>query len=296
MGKKVAQIGVGFLGAFLLVYLILALIAQPIPDHPYFATAPHVLVIAHQGGEQLRPDNTLAAFQHAAELGVDVLEMDIHSTADGHLVVIHDDSVDRTTNGTGRITELTLAEIKTFDAAYRWPHNVENPTEFPYRGQGITIPTLAEIFQTFPEYRINIEIKQTEPPLAEPLCQLIREYHKEEQVLVVASDAAAIQAFREQCPEVATGGAAAEIQLFFGLNTVFLGATYQPRMEAFQVPEYSGNIHVVTDRFVQEAHQQNVQVHVWTIDEEADMRRFIALGVDGIITNRPDLLLQLLGR
>lgn len=296
MRSKIVRILAGFVGTFLVVYLVLALIAQPRPEHEYFAAAPQVMVIAHQGGEQLRPDNTLAAFQYATELGVDVLELDIHSTADGHLVVIHDDTVDRTTDGSGPVTSFTLAEIQALDAAYRWPHNRENPTDFPYRGQGITIPTLAEVFAAFPGMRINIEIKQDDPPIAEPLCELIQEYDKESEVLVVSSQDEAIKAFREACPTVATGASESEVRLFFGLNMVFLGAVYQPRMDSFQIPEYSGNIHVLTQRFVDTAHRQNVRLDVWTIDEVADMERLIDLGVDGIITNRPDLLLELLGR
>lgn len=296
MRKKVLQIVAGFLVTLLLVYLLLALIAQPRPDHPYLTDTPDVLVIAHQGGEHLRPDNTMAAFEYAYELGVDVLELDIHGTSDGHLVVIHDATVDRTTNGQGAVNSFTLVEIQELDAAYRWPHNVENPTEFPYRGQGITIPTLEEVFETFPGMRINIEIKQIEPPIIEPLCDLIKEYDKEEEVLVVSFDDNMTVAFREACPGIATGATAGETKLFFGLNTVFLGAIYRPRMEAFQVPEYSGGIHVVTERFVQGAHRQNVAVHVWTVDDRDDMARFIEMGIDGIITNEPDVLLELLGR
>ncbi|MCL4868087.1 MAG: glycerophosphodiester phosphodiesterase [Anaerolineae bacterium] len=294
--RKIIRIVGSIVGACLLLYVALALMARPRPDHPYFANIPEVLVIAHQGGEHLRPDNTLPAFQNAYDLGADVLELDIHSTADGHLVVIHDATVDRTTNGSGRVNDLTLAQIKTLDAAYQWPHNRENPTDFPYRDQGITVPTLEEIFQTFPRARINIEIKQHQPPITGPLCDLIQQYNKEEEVLVVSFNDETIKAFRESCPGVATGAASNETRLFFGLNTAFLGATYQPSMEAFQVPEYFGSIHVLTGRFVRGAHRQNIQVHVWTIDDPAEMRRFIDLGVNGIITNRPDLLLELLGR
>ncbi len=296
MRSKIIRIVIGFVVALLLVYTVLALIAQPRPDHEYFAAAPDVMVIAHQGGEHLRPDNTLVAFQYAYDLGVDVLELDIHSTADGHLVVIHDDTVDRTTDGSGPVTSFTLAEIQQLDAAYRWPHNQENPTDFPYRSQGITIPTLVEIFDAFPGMRINIEIKQEEPPIAAPLCQLIQAYGKESEVLVVSSKDEAISAFRSACPAVATGASENEVRLFFGLNTAFLGAVYQPRMDSFQIPEYSGNIHVLTERFVRTAHRQNVRIDVWTVDEVDGMERMIALGVDGIITNRPDLLLELLGR
>jgi glycerophosphoryl diester phosphodiesterase len=286
---------------FALAYLVLSAIARPRPERTFFQNESNdVLVIAHQGGDGLFPSNTLYAFQEAAKLGVDVLELDIHSSQDGELVVIHDDTVERTTNGTGNVSDLTLAELKDLDAGYDWSPERKGES-FPYRGKGITIPTLGEIFQEFPDYRINIEIKQETPSIARPLCDLIQKYEKQEQVLVVSFSDKAMNEFREACPNVVTAGAPGEIRTFYIFHRLFLAGLYRPYADAFQVPEYQGeedtnSLHIVTKRFVQDAQRKNIEVHVWTVDETEDMKRLIDLGVDGIITDRPDRLLELLGR
>ncbi|HZD11780.1 MAG TPA: glycerophosphodiester phosphodiesterase [Candidatus Binatia bacterium] len=276
------------------VYLTLAAMSQPRPDHPFFADRPDVLVIAHQGGERLWPSNTMYAFERAVAMGVDVLEMDVHSSVDGVLVVSHDETVDRLTDGSGTIKEMSFADLQALDAGYRWTD--DDGATFPYRGAGAQIPALEEVFEAFPDMLMNIEIKQAEPPIVEPFCELIRRYDKQDQVLVGSFHAETMVDFRRTCSEVATSGTEPEIRPFFVLNTLFLGAVYRPPAEAFQVPEYSGNLHVVTRRFVEGAQRHNVDVHVWTVNETADMERMLDLGVDGIITDRPDRLMEVLGR
>lgn len=293
--RTVLTIFLGMVLAATAVFLFMVVRAQPAADYPFYDLAGEgPLVIAHQGGELLRPSNTLPAFEHAVELGVDVLEMDVHATADGAIVVMHDDTVDRTTDGTGAIKEMSLDEIKALDAGDYW--TADDGVTFPYRGQGITVPTLDEIFAAFPDMPMNIEIKQAEPSMVGIFCDKLREYAMTDQVLVASFHDSVMQEFRETCPEVATSMTETEIRPFFVLNTIYLGATYQPPGTAFQVPEYSGDLHVATERFVRGAHAQNVDVHVWTVNDASDMERMLALGVDGIITDRPDLLLQLLGR
>lgn len=293
MRQNLTKIIIGVIGLLLLAYLILALWAHRAADLPFFAQD-NFMVIAHQGGEELRPSNTMIAYQNAVDLGVDVLEMDLHSTSDGVLILMHDATVDRTTDGSGAIKEMTLAEIKRLDAGYYWTTN--NGTTYPYRGQGITVPTLEEVFTAFPDMLMNIEIKQQEPSIVEAFCQLLTAYDMGDKVLIPSFHPETMTEFREKCPGVATAMTEPEIRLFYGLNLAFLGRLYSPRGEAFQVPEYSGDIQVVTERFVHGAQRRNIAVHVWTVDDPADMARFIDMGVDGIITDRPDLLLALLGR
>jgi glycerophosphoryl diester phosphodiesterase len=294
MRRRIGRFLIGLLLVLVVVYTVLVLVSRPVANHPFFANQSGPLVIAHQGGDGLWPSNTMYAFEQAADLGVDVLEMDIHGTADGVLVVMHDTTVDRTTDGTGELRQMTLAEVQALDAGYRWPY--EETAEHPFRGQGITVPTLEEVFIAFPDMLMNIEIKQAEPPIVGPFCQLLRQYERTAKTLVASFSAEAMEAFRQECPEVATSTPEDEVRPFFILNTLFLGAVYQAPAEAFQVPEYSGNLHVVTRRFVDNAHAHNIDVHVWTVDEEEQMRRLLALGVDGIITDRPDRLMQVLGR
>ena len=282
------------------VYLLFTLRSQPLPPHPFFAASDDVLVIAHQGGEGLRPSNTMTAFANAVALGVDVLETDVHATADGELVLMHDDTVDRTTDGSGILREMTLAEVQALDAGYYWTD--DDGQSYPYRGQGLRVPTLRELLTAFPQMRFNVEIKEQEPPVAEPLCGLIRELGMAEQMLVASFNEAAIVAFRQACREVATSMVQAEIIPFFALSKLWLGATYQPQVEAIQVPEFRGGIvpwgdlRVVNGRFVRDAQHHNIEFHVWTVNETDDMQRMLDWGVDGIITDRPDRLLALLGR
>lgn len=276
------------------VYTLLTLLARPAADHSFFAAQPRPLVIAHQGGDGLWPGNTLYAFERAAAMGVDVLEMDMHRTADGALVVIHDRTVDRTTDGAGAIAAMSLAEIKQLDAGYDW--SPDNGRTFPFRGQGIAIPTLNEIFERFPEYRMNIEIKPDDPAVAEALCALISDYAMTERALVASFHTAPLQAFRRACPTVATSAPEDEVRTFFVLQTLFLDATFSPPGYALQVPEYGGGLHILTSRFVAAAQSRNLEVHAWTINEVEAMQRMHDLGVDGIITDYPDRLLDLLGR
>lgn len=285
----------GFLVLLILVCVVLVLLARPATDRAFFGQFErYPLVMAHQGGNGLWPGNTGYAFERAVALGVDVLEMDMHSTADGVLVVIHDSTVDRTTDGTGPVQGLTLAELKALDAGYDW--SPDDGQTYPYRGQGITVPTVEEVFAAFPAMPMNIEIKQSEPSLAAPFCKLIRDYDMAGRVLVASFDAQAIGEFRRECPEVATSFGESEVIALFALSKILLEATYSPRAEAVQVPEYRSGLHVLTPRFVAASHGRNLQVHAWTINEIDDMRRLVDLGVDGIITDYPDRLMQLLGR
>jgi glycerophosphoryl diester phosphodiesterase len=283
----------GVVAISLIILAIFAMNAKQAKSYLFFDQA-DFMVIAHQGGEQLRPSNTMPAFEHAVQLGVDVLEMDIHQTKDGILVLMHDDTVDRTTNGSGAIKDMTLAEIKELDAGYYWT-NDEGQT-YPYRGQGITVPTMEEIFEAFPHMPMNIEIKQDSPSIVEPFCDLIHEYGMADQVLIPSFHPDTMNEFREKCPGIATSMAEPEIRLFFGLNKVGLGSLFTPPGQAFQVPEESGGLQIITPRFVEGAQNRNIAVHVWTINDPDEMKRFIEMDVDGIITDRPDLLLEILGR
>lgn len=267
-------------------------------ESTFFREDDGILVMAHGGGQGLRPDNTMSAFEHAVEIGVDVLEMDIHSTSDGVMVVIHDDTIDRTTDGSGFIQDFTFEEIQAFDAGYYWTPegHIQDADEYPFRGQGITIPALEELFQAFPDMRMNIEIKQQEPSIVEPFCEMLREYEMTDKVLMASFHGDVIEDFRETCPEVLTSGYEEEILRFYLLTQTGRGDEYEATAAAFQVPEFQGNLQVITPEFVAAAEAVGVDVHVWTINEVEDLERMIAAGVHGIITDYPDVLMELLGR
>ena len=262
-------------------------------EHPYFAgDEGRPLVMAHRGGGGLWPENTLYAFERAAEIGADVIETEIQSTADDNLVFIHDETIDRTTNGTGSVNSFTLRELKKLDAGYHW--TADGGRTFPFRGKGITLPTLEEVFTALPSTRINIDLKQISPPLASKLCGLLHSFDRVEKVMVASFGTKALRNFRQVCSGVATSASQREVTLFFLMNLIFLGAAYGPPCHALQIPEYSSGMHVLTKRFLRTAHSRNLKVHVWTVNEVEDMKRLLNLGVDGIITDYPDRLISVL--
>ena len=262
---------------------------EPATPRAFFENKnPRPLIIAHRGGAGLWAENTLYAFERVAALGVDVIELDVHDTADGKMVVIHDATVDRTTNGVGRVSEMTLEQIKKLDAGYRW--TPDGGKTFPLRGKGITVPTLQEVFKTFPKMKFNIEPKPGNASLAKPLCNIIRENQMSERTVVGSFKQAIIDEFRAECAEVATSAGPSEVSKFLAMYKVGLGESYSPAMQALQIPEFAG----VSKEFVKAAHERNLQVHVWTINEAADMQRLLEMGVDGIMTDYPDRLINLL--
>ena len=279
----------------LTLLVIVRVISKPAAEHPYYSNALNdPLIIAHQGGDGIWPGDTMFAFQNAADLGVDVLEMDVHITRDGVLVLMHDEAVDRTTDGTGDIESMTLAELKHLDAGYDW--SPDEGKTFPFRGQDISIPTMEEVFQAFPDMRMTIEIKKTNVSMSKPFCELIRKYDMQNKVLIASFHDERLKEFRTECPEVATSSAKNETTVFVLLTKPFLGSFYSPKFHSLQVPEESGGITVMTPAFVKAAHERNLAVEPWTINDEATMQKLIDWGVDGIITDRPDLMMKVLGR
>lgn len=267
---------------------------EPARAHPFFAgalAAARPLVIAHRGGAGLWPENTLHAFERAAALGADVLELDVRSSADGELVVFHDATVERTTDGAGRVAEKTVAELKRLDAGHRW--SADGGKTFPFRGRGLTVPTLREVFQKLPDARFNVEPKDESAETTGRLCRLVRERRMSERVVVGSFRQSLVEEFRRACPEVATAAGPVEAGKFLALYQSGLAASFSPAMQALQIPEYAGGVRVVTKEFVAAARGRNLQVHAWTINDEAAMRRLIDAGVDGIMTDYPDRLLAL---
>jgi glycerophosphoryl diester phosphodiesterase len=245
-----------------------------------------VQVIAHRGGAGLRPENTLAAFQHAAQIGADILEMDLRAAADGAIVVIHDATVERTTDGSGAVASMKLAELKRLDAGYRW--SSDGGASFPYRGRGVRIPALEEVFRLLPGSRMVLEMKQFEPPAVAALCDLIRRNGMQHKVLVASFADDAQRAFRRACPEVATSMASLEARLF-----IVLFGLYTPSVPALQAPDRLRETVLVTPELLERARGRNIKLHAWTVNEDARLRELARMGVDGVMTDRPDRLLAI---
>ena len=297
--RKIMRTVILIVGIIFLIWLLLrgiiGAIVPPVASHP--VQERQMAVIAHQGGNALFPENTLMAFEGSLALGADVLEMDVHLSSDGHLVVLHDDSVDRTTDGSGAVADLSISEIRKLDAAYWWPQNAEAapPDDgFPWRGQGIRIPTLEEVLIRFPETTKIIEMKPDNPEVVTALGNMLREHNQENLVIVASFHVTILKEFRLAYPEFATSANRPEIVSFFIMNHLGFAGSYAPPAEFFQVPVYSGSLKVITRSFVRNAQKNNITVQAWTINEEDEMKDLLDKGIDGIITDRPLLLLEIL--
>ncbi|MBD9482630.1 glycerophosphodiester phosphodiesterase [Pseudomonas sp. PDM14] len=252
------------------------------------------LVVAHRGGKGLWPESSLFAFERASALGVDMIEMDVHLSRDGQLVVIHDATVDRTTDGRGAVAELTLAQLQRLDAGYRW--TADGGQSFPYRGEGVRIPLLSEIFERLPEQPKVIEMKGAEAGIEEQLCNLLHSSKQTERVIVGSFHERTLRRFRKLCPSVATSADPLSVRILVGLNWLGLGQLLSPSYQTLQIPEQHGMLTVANASLLQRAHERGLHVQLWTINEQPTMRRLLELGADGLITDYPDRALQLLGR
>ncbi len=265
-----------------------------------------VLNFAHQGGAREAPSSTLLAMRQAVAAGAHSLELDVHATADGELVVCHDATVDRTTNGTGAIASLRLEELRVLDNAYWWvPGEVVAPgrpdSEYALRGRApldpsLRIATLREVLEEFPDVFLNLDIKQTAPavaPYEERLARLLHDYGRSDDVIVASFHDAATAAFATFAPGLARAYGTTGTALFLG---AVRDGTEPPAADpvAFQVPTEFLGMTIVDEAFVAAAHRHGVAVHVWTIDDAAEMARLLDLGVDGIMTDRPSVLADLL--
>jgi glycerophosphoryl diester phosphodiesterase len=262
------------------------------PKRPYLQHE-RPLFFAHRGGSLLAPENTLVAFERGLSYGADALELDVHMTRDGELVVFHDVTLDRTTDGTGPIAAHTLEELRRFDAGYRF--TPDGGQTHPFRGQGVTIPTLAEVFARFPATRINVEIKQSTPGRERRLWELIQEHQVEDRVMVGSFVDAALARFRALTGgRVATSAGSREVRNFLVAALCRTTRLLRPAYDALQVPDTYGRIRVVSRTSVEAAHRLGLEVHVWTVNDRATMEQLLHLGVDGLMSDRPDILAEAL--
>lgn len=267
--------------------------AEPVAP-PAHLVEQRPLNIAHAGAQGHAPENTLPAFTRAVELGADALEMDLQLSADDEVMVIHDGTVDRTTDGAGQVRDLTLSELRQLDAGYAW---TDDNGDTPFRHQGVRIPTLGEVFEAVPEQFLMLELKSDAgTDIAPATAEVIEAHGRGDDVLVASENQAILERFRELAPTVATSMAEDEIRTFYTLHLAGLHRWWRPPGVAFQVPERHEGRHVVDDRFVSAASDLGLQVHVWTVNQRADMRRLLELGVDGVITDYPGRLAEQLER
>lgn len=242
-----------------------------------------VIAMAHRGGaghpEIPGTENTLHAFRHAVSLGYRYLETDVHVTSDGVLLAIHDERLDRVSDTSGRLAELSA------DAVAAARIGGEHP-----------VPTMAELLEEFPDCRFNIDLKA--PGAVGALADLLDRTGSHDRVCVGSFSQRRLDAFRRASGgRVATSAAPAEVALFLTLPTGKAARmATRNRVSALQVPVRRGPVTVVTPALVRRAHEARAHVHVWTVDEPAEMHELLDWGVDGLITDRTDVLKDVLGR
>lgn len=241
------------------------------------------LAISHRGGAGLWPENTMEAFSRSVGMGYRWMETDIHLTSDGVVVCLHDPTLERTTNGGGEVAKLAWREVQRLDAGY-----THHPGQgFPFRGKGVRIPSLEEVAGSFPDLCMVLELKADHTE--EALLRLIRRMRLGDRVIVGSFSDARLARVREL-----SGGAiptsTGEREVRQLVKAAWLGRPARTENAALQIPPRSGLLPLVTSRTVRAYHRMGLQVHVWTINDPARMERLLDRGVDGIMTDRPDLL------
>lgn len=252
--------------------------------------SPMPRVVAHRGDSAFFPENTLEAFRSAAKLGIDVIETDVHLTKDGEVVIWHDPTLERNTDGSGTIESHTLEELKKYDAGYTFTQ--DGGKSYPFRGKGVKLTTLSEALEACPDSRFNIDLKSQEPEIVDRFLDVIRSHHAENRICAASFHLNNLKKLRATAPDILTSITTLEvIPLLLREKLHVLPSSFDRRI-IFQVPVKQYGITVVTKHFVEEMHKRGAIVMVWTINDESEMRRLYSIGVDTIMTDNPRLLIK----
>jgi len=273
------------IGCIVLAYILLLMlpIYNRVAPTAYYQTNTFD-ILAHRNGGALLPGNTIEAGVNALAVGADVLELDVHLTEDNVLILRHDATIDSTTSGSGRIAEMTLAEIQAFDVGF---HEIDYPDLVA--APGIKVPALRSLFERLPASRFLIELKPSNTAPADELCRLIKEYGLVNQVVVGSFHDSVLSHFRKICPTIPTSLGETEATWLVLLGKFGLGHLYDTPGYSVQLPMGEDGF-IVTPSLVKAIHQLNMRIEVWTINDPQTMQNLMDMGVDGIITDRPDVL------
>lgn len=258
--------------------------------HKFFI--PNPVVLAHRGDSKRFPENTLPAFRSALEMKVDVIETDVHITKDGIVVIWHDDDLSRLCGEEVAVYEKTYDELLQYDAGSFY---IDDNGEKPFEGKGITIARFDELLSLDPNQRINVDMKDPKPELVHALAKLLREYKAAHRVCVASFHSQNIFLLRKIFPEALTSFTSKEVAKYvlsinFGLG--FLWKNFPACV--FQMPEKEKGIRLLTKRFIRYCHKRGLKIQIWTINEADEMRRLLKMGVDGLFTDDPALLIEVL--
>jgi glycerophosphoryl diester phosphodiesterase len=246
------------------------------------------LVFAHRGGCALGPENTIAAFDLGLAAGADGLELDVHLSADGVVVVCHDDTLERTTGTSGLLRLRTAAELGGVDAGCRFEDGAGG---YPFRNRKIGVPTLREVLHRYPRIPLIVEMKVDSAEMGRAVAAEVRDAGAHDRVCAAGYGQRALDAVRAALPALPTSACHPEVRMAVYRSLAGWPVRQVP-YAMYQVPERAGVIRVVSPRFLRHAHDAGLRVQVWTVDEEADMRRLLDWGIDGLISNRPDVAVR----
>jgi glycerophosphoryl diester phosphodiesterase len=253
------------------------------------------LVFAHRGGCALAPENTLAAFDAGMAAGADGLELDVHLAADGRVVVHHDSTLERTTNGSGPVAALTSAELARLDASCRFVPETElagGPASRTALDPALAgVPTLREVLERYRAARVIVEMKVDTAAMGRAVLEDVRAAGAADRVCAAGMGWRSIQAVRQGLPAVATSACGAEVRLALYRSWARWPVRHVG-YGGYQVPEHAGRLRVVSPRFIRDSHAAGLAVQVWTVDDEDDMVRLLDWGADALISNRPDLAVR----
>lgn len=247
--------------------------------------AERTLSIAHRGGAGLWPEETMVAFHGAADLGVDILEMDLQATSDGVVICMHDHSVDRTTGGVGNVKQMSFAEIEQLDAGYQF--TPDSGTTYPYRGQGLTVPSFESVLAAFPQAYFIAEIKQTEPSIVEPVVEIITRLDVVDRIIIASISDEALRQVRTQVPGAHTSLGLAEM-------TDLVMLVVPEGREDWEAPAVfvHAPFETVDDAMLSFSNRHGLKIHAWTVNDRLTMGLLIEMGVHGIMTDDPQMLAE----
>lgn len=267
------------------------------PTNP-FRTG-RTLVIPHGGGDGLFPENTLLAFERSMAMGADVVDVDLRLSGDGVVIAFHDPTVDGITGAEGTVRQMTYDKLSQLDAG--WAFSSAGATEnggiaqHPFRGIGVSIPTLESILQKFPTALLSLDLKDESTAMVKPVCDLLRQHHRFNDVFVGSNSDPQILEFRKLCPDVRTSAIMNDV--YASRDARARGDThFVPAVTVDQPPFRVGGREIVDRDSLSWSHDHGVAILTWVVNDEADMRLLVGLGVDGIYTSYPNRLLKILGR
>ncbi|MCB1754645.1 MAG: glycerophosphodiester phosphodiesterase [Gammaproteobacteria bacterium] len=257
------------------------------PTNPLNAGKP--LLFAHRGSSLLAPENTFTAFDIGLQASSDVLEIDVRLSRDKEVIVIHDERVDRTTDGSGAVSEHTLVHLKRLDAGYRF----EDERGRLFRGRQLELPTLLELYAAYPDVIVNIDIKDKRYLAARLVAKVIEKAGAERRTVVASFHGKVLRYFRQIAPHIATSATFKEVLDLYLQGYRLKNRQAAPMSVALQIPTRYGKLKLDTPRFIDTIHRSGQLANFWTVNDPQHMRMLLQHGADGIVTDRPDLAVEI---